>query len=96
MFKVFANPDFALCCVACVLLDCVCTRSLRIVFPPHVCGGVADLRSVKADIADGKIRTLEHLAAELEIMFNNCKAYNKPDTEYYAIARLRAAMSNST
>ena len=63
------------------------------------------MRSVKADIADGKIRTLEHLAAELEIMFNNCKAYNKPDTEYYAtcvklqaftIARLRAAMSNST
>lgn len=45
-----------------------------------------DLTTVEARLGQQRYVTLELLAADLRVMFSNCRVYNAPDTVYYKLA----------
>lgn len=58
----------------------------------------ADLSLIARRAASGAYTSLEHYLADVHLMFRNCRAFNRPDTEYVACANkleafLRARVS---
>jgi len=51
----------------------------------------ADLGLISRRVASGSYTSLEHYLADVQLLFRNCRAFNRADTEYVACAnRLEA------
>jgi bromodomain-containing protein 7/9 len=46
-----------------------------------------DFTTLQQKIIDDEITTAEQLSSHILLIFDNCKHYNRPDSEYYKIAR---------
>lgn len=80
----------------------ICCASLRspalLLLPPHTALPRADLSLIARRAAGGGYTSLEHYLADVHLMLRNCRAFNRPDTEYVACANkleafLRARVS---
>lgn len=45
-----------------------------------------DLMTIRNRVYERYYRSLEHFLEDVGLVFSNCRAYNKPDTEYVACA----------
>ena len=52
----------------------------------HAPLSAADLSLIRSRVTARHYRSLEHFLEDVSLVFANCRAYNKPDTEYVACA----------